>query len=64
MNNIMRIVNSGACTGCYACDICEHISFIENQYGFYAPVVDEQCSDCGKCLKSCIYDPYKTDNDD
>lgn len=64
MNNVMRTVNSGACTGCNACDVCEHISFAENKYGFYSPVIDDECSNCGKCLKECIYDPYREDDDD
>lgn len=64
MNNIMRIVNLGVCTGCNACNVCEHISFLKNQYGFCSPVVDAKCTNCGNCLKECIYDPYKEDNDD
>lgn len=63
MNNVMRIVDSGFCTGCSACSICEHISFMQNQNGFYSPVVDDNCNNCGKCLKECIYDPNR-ENDD
>ena len=59
MNNVMRVVESGVCTGCNACSCCEHISFAENQLGFYSPVVDEKCNDCGKCLAACIFDPYR-----
>ena len=64
MNNISRIVNSGVCTGCNACNDCEHITFIKNQYGFYSPVVDDKCNNCGQCLKECIYDPDRDENDD
>ena len=62
--NITRIVNSGVCTGCNACNGCEHITFIENQHGFYSPVVDENCAGCGKCIAECIYDPDRYDNED
>ena len=26
-----------------------------NELGFPVPVVDEQCDDCGECLKYCDY---------
>ena len=64
MNNIMRVVNSGACTGCNACSGCEHITFEENQYGFRAPVIDDKCNNCGNCVKKCIYDPSRDDEAD
>ena len=51
MNNIMRIVDSGVCTGCSACGFCEHISFRQNPFGFYSPVVDDKCNNCGKCVE-------------
>ena len=63
MNNIMRVVQLGVCTGCNACSFCEHISFVKNQYSFYVPVVDEKCNDCGKCLEECVFDPYKEDGE-
>ncbi len=63
MNNIMRIVDSGVCTGCQACSFCEHISFMQNECGFYSPVVDDKCINCGKCVEECIYDPNR-ENDD
>lgn len=62
-NNIMQIVVSGLCTGCSACSSCEHISFAQNEKGFYAPVVDDKCNHCGKCLAECIYNPNR-ENDD
>lgn len=63
MENIMRVVESGMCTGCNACACCEHISFEENSLGFYSPVVDDECRGCGKCLAACIYDPYRDDDE-
>ena len=62
MNNIMKIVDRGMCTGCSACDICEHIQFKKNDLGFFAPVVDDQCTKCGNCLKECIHDPDRDDD--
>ena len=59
MNNIVRIVEAGVCTGCNACSFCEHISFKINQYGFYSPVVDDKCNNCDKCVEECIYDPNR-----
>jgi len=64
MDNITRIVSSGVCTGCNACDVCKHITFAENEYGFLTPVVDEECTNCGKCVKLCIYGPERDDDDD
>ena len=63
MNNIMRIVNLGVCTGCSACNCCEHITFMQNQNGFCSPVVDDKCDNCGKCVEQCIYDPDREDDD-
>lgn len=63
MSNIMQIVNTGVCTGCNACNCCEHISFQKNQQGFYTPVVDDKCSNCGKCLEQCIFDPNREIDD-
>ena len=57
MNNITKIVNQGICTGCGACNICEHIKFQKNSNGFLAPTVDDTCVNCGKCVAHCIYDP-------
>ena len=64
MGNILQIVNSGVCTGCNACDICEHITFKENQYGFCSPVVDDTCTGCGNCIKECIYNPKIENGED
>lgn len=55
----MEIVNAGLCTGCRACDVCEHITFAAGRYGFPVPVVDDACRHCGKCLLECIYDPNR-----
>lgn len=60
INSIMKIVELGLCVGCCECE-CEHILFKENQNGFPVPVVDEKCTDCGRCLSQCIYNP---ENDD
>ena len=54
MYNITKMVHLGLCTGCRACS-CEHITFEKNQNGFPSPVVDESCTNCGECLKQCIY---------
>lgn len=61
MNNIMRIVDSGVCTGCSACGFCEHISFRQNSFGFYSLVVDDKCNNCGKCVEECVFDPDRKD---
>ena len=45
----------GICTGCGSCAGCEHITFKNNELGFPAPIVDENCKNCGECLKKCIY---------
>ena len=54
MDNITKVVVSGLCTGCRACN-CEHIVFVKNDNGFPSPVVDNNCTNCGECLKQCIY---------
>ena len=64
MNNVTRIVESGVCTGCNACNVCEHITFQLNKYGFYSPVVDDKCDGCGRCVKECIYDPEWEEEED
>lgn len=50
----MKVVQLGICTGCRACR-CEHIMFEKNKHGFPSPLVDEGCTNCGECLKQCIY---------
>lgn len=64
MNSIRKITDSGMCVGCGACEGCEHITFKNNELGFPAPVVDETCDNCGKCLQKCIYWDGYTDADD
>ncbi len=59
MGNITRIVQMGVCTGCQACAFCKHISFEKNPLGFEAPVVDDSCVHCGKCVAACLYDPNR-----
>lgn len=54
-NNVTQMTETGMCVGCGACGGCEHITFQTNALGFPAPVVDETCSNCGKCLRECIY---------
>ena len=61
MNNVSKVTNLGMCVGCGACNGCEHITFVENELGFLAPIVDEKCKQCGDCLNKCIYNP--DDND-
>ena len=41
MSNVSKITSMGMCVGCRSCNVCEHISFKENELGFQAPVVDE-----------------------
>ncbi|WP_287621481.1 Coenzyme F420 hydrogenase/dehydrogenase, beta subunit C-terminal domain [Parabacteroides sp.] len=51
------ICSHNSCTGCKVClNVCTHnaISFSENHYGFWYPVIDESlCIDCGLCKKAC-----------
>lgn len=61
MNNISKVVAIGMCTGCGACDVCENISFQLGKLGFPSPVAGDKCTDCGKCLSMCIYDPDRDD---
>ncbi len=60
MNNVMKVVEQGLCVGCNACK-CEHITFVKNSKRFPSPVVDQNCTNCGECLKQCIY-YYENDN--
>ena len=55
MNNVKLVTGAGMCVGCGACAVCEYITFKNNELGFPVPVVDEQCDDCGECLKYCDY---------
>ncbi|ROR31465.1 coenzyme F420 hydrogenase/dehydrogenase beta subunit [Mobilisporobacter senegalensis] len=45
------------CTGCTACEnVCpkNSITMIEDEEGFYYPVIDDKiCNDCGLCKKTC-----------
>lgn len=54
-NNVTKITETGMCVGCGSCDVCKHITFVNNEHGFLAPVVDATCDNCGKCLNECIY---------
>ncbi len=60
MNNVMKIVDLGMCVGCCSCN-CAHITFKENKNGIPTPVIDDTCTNCGKCLSQCIYDPNRDD---
>ena len=33
MNNVSKITSIGMCVGCGSCNICEHISFEDNEFG-------------------------------
>ena len=57
MDNITKITKVGMCVGCGSCEGCEHITFVTNELGFPAPVVDDNCTHCGMCLSKCIFDP-------
>ncbi len=61
-NNVKRITDSGSCTGCAACGVCEHITFQKNVQGFFAPVVDAGCTGCGTCVAACIYDALQDED--
>ena len=54
-NNITKITEAGMCAGCGSCGGCKHITFVNCELGFPAPVVDDACENCGKCLSECIY---------
>ena len=62
MANIRKVTELLQCTGCGACDVCAHISFETNELGFPAPVVDDACEDCGRCLAACPFDPDLEDD--
>lgn len=64
MDNIGMVVGQGMCTGCGACNICEHIRFEKNAWGVPVPIADDQCRHCGKCLIQCIYDPDHEEDDE
>lgn len=64
MSTITRIVQSGMCTGCRACNICEHIRFQPGPLGFDVPIPNATCTRCGQCVKACIYDPEREDDDE
>lgn len=57
MNNVKKIVELGMCVGCGSCCVCEHIVFKNNSFGVPVPEINEGCTNCGKCLGECIYDP-------
>ena len=61
-NNVSQITEAGICVGCGACSGCEYIKFETNHLGFPAPIVDENCIQCGTCLSKCIYNPEDQDN--
>ncbi|PWK92656.1 Coenzyme F420 hydrogenase/dehydrogenase, beta subunit C-terminal domain [Hallerella porci] len=55
MNNILKVDQKQ----CYSCRSCEQscpkhaISMVENKEGFFYPVVNDSCIDCGICLSRC-----------
>ncbi len=55
--NVSQIVAQGLCTGCAACASCKHIHMENCAQGFPVPIIDAECTDCGRCLHACIYDP-------
>ena len=57
MGNITKVTEIGLCVGCGSCNVCEHISFINNSSAVPIPIVDDKCINCGACLAECIYDP-------
>ena len=57
MNNVSKIKD---CYGCGVCSIVctkKLISIVQDGDGFYAPHLEfqEQCTDCGLCIKVCAY---------
>lgn len=56
MKNVSQLDLIKNCTGCMACyNICpiNAIRIIQNEYGFYNPVITNDCIKCGKCLNVC-----------
>ena len=57
MNSVIKIVDDGLCIGCCNCfTSCSNgcISFIKDaNYAHPVPYIDEQCNDCGECLRQC-----------
>lgn len=62
MDNVRRIVDAGVCTGCGACLGCEHLRLERSPLGFDVPAPDENCTQCGKCVEACIFDPLREDD--
>ena len=53
---MIQICDTSECTGCGLCsNICPHraIKMMENEFGFFYPVIDENCVKCGLCKKKC-----------
>ena len=63
MENVMRIVEQGVCTGCGACLGCEHLQLRRGPLGFDVPEADEGCIGCGQCTAACIFDPMREAED-
>ena len=65
MNNILELEKT-KCVGCRSCSlVCPKtaITMTENEEGFFYPIVDENCIDCGICKKHCpILSPVEIDN--
>ncbi len=63
VDNVNRIVQAGVCTGCGACAGCRHLVFQQGPLGFQVPVIDQDCTHCGKCVAACIFDPLREDDE-
>ena len=63
MDNVNCIVQAGMCTGCGACNVCNHITFGVGSLGFPVPIIGEDCIHCRKCLSMCIFDPSRDDDE-
>lgn len=50
-------IDKDECTGCGMCaNVCptNAINIIEDEVGFYYPIVSKKCIDCNKCEKACL----------
>ena len=54
--NISNVYKDHLCSGCTICgELCPHksIEFTIDNFGFYKPIVNNDCTNCGICLNNC-----------
>lgn len=64
----MKLCDKALCNGCMACvNVCSHdaLRWTYDQEGFgYPDVIEERCTDCGRCEKICpVLSPFKKQMD-